>query len=336
MGHSHSTFQQTSNEALNPNRPMSTTSGKSKDLPPNLDRFNDLTQLPPEVAVQILSNLNATDLCLASCVWKDLAENELLWKKLCFSKWGYTSIYGNLKYSHISIKLKKPIFKNLYLSLDEATLIFGFRPHQGIKYLTDHNIIEEETEEVAKFIHYTSSLSNKSLTKYLKDKREVLDLLVMYMNFTGFTICDGLRKFFKKIHPPEERGNFLDVLIEKFSHRFIECNPTSDLNQEHISVLCYSLMLLSVDLYSPHVRNKMSKREYIKNNHQVLNGEVSRETLGDFYDDVYLNGHIVPSHCKQVNKRKGGKRQHCFPFYRPYGAIFEIKPIELKLLSCNC
>ena len=90
-------------------------------------------------------------------------------------------------------------------------------------------------------------------------------------------------------------------------------------------------MLLSVDLYSPHNRNKMTKREFIRNNYQVLNGEISRESLGDCYDDVYLNGHIVIN-CKQVKK----KQQQCFPFYRPYGAIFEIKPVELKLLSCNC
>ena len=97
-------------------------------------------------------------------------------------------------------------------------------------------------------------------------------------------------------------------------------------------------MLLSVDLYSPHVKNKMSKREFIRNNYQVLNGEVPRDCLGDCYDDVYLNGHIVAEHhCKQQMTQKGAKRrQHCFPFYRPYGAIFEIKPIEIKLLSCNC
>ena len=32
--------------------------------------------------IQILRNLNATDLCLASCVWSDLANDEFLWQKL--------------------------------------------------------------------------------------------------------------------------------------------------------------------------------------------------------------------------------------------------------------
>lgn len=43
----------------------------------------DLATLPPEVAVQVLSHLDATDLCLASCVnelWCSLANVEVLWK----------------------------------------------------------------------------------------------------------------------------------------------------------------------------------------------------------------------------------------------------------------
>lgn len=44
-----------------------------------LESFPDLSHFPPEVAVSVLSHLNATDLCLAACVWKQLADNELLW-----------------------------------------------------------------------------------------------------------------------------------------------------------------------------------------------------------------------------------------------------------------
>ena len=99
---------------------------------------------------------------------------------------------------------------------------------------------------------------------------------------------------------------------------------------DHIAVLCYSLLLLSVDLYSVHVKTKMSKREFIRNNRQVLQ-DANRDTLSDIYDDVYINGHIVPN-CTQM---KGHRKKHRFPFYRPYGAIFELKPIELKL-TCSC
>lgn len=44
------------------------------------DGFINLEMLPPELSFTILSYLNATDLCLASCVWQDLANDELLWQ----------------------------------------------------------------------------------------------------------------------------------------------------------------------------------------------------------------------------------------------------------------
>ena len=47
--------------------------------------FYDLSKFPPEIAISILSNLNATDLCLASCVWKELGEDDVLWRGYVFS-----------------------------------------------------------------------------------------------------------------------------------------------------------------------------------------------------------------------------------------------------------
>ncbi len=46
--------------------------------------------------------------------------------------------------------------------------------------------------------------------------------------------------------------------------------PISLLISDSIYVLCFSLILLSVDLGSPHVKNKMSKREFIRNTRSVI------------------------------------------------------------------
>ena len=88
------------------------------------------------------------------------------------------------------------------------------------------------------------------------------------------------------------------------------------------SVLSYSLLLLSVDLHSPHVKNKMSKREFIRNNRRVV-VEANRDLLGDLYDDVYLNG--IAGTQLNVNRKL---RQ---PF-RPYGVLFELKTYNMQ--SC--
>ena len=44
-------------------------------------KFPDLCELPPELSLAVLSHLNATDLCLAACVWQNLANDNILWKR---------------------------------------------------------------------------------------------------------------------------------------------------------------------------------------------------------------------------------------------------------------
>lgn len=71
---------------------------------------------------------------------------------------------------------------------------------------------------------------------------------------------------------------------------------------ETVYILCFSLMLLSVDLSSPHVKNKMGKREFIKNTIRattmIAHGHeiacVNADFAGQLYDNIYLLGHIAP------------------------------------------
>jgi len=65
-----------------------------------------------------------------------------------------------------------------------------------------------------------------------------------------------------------------------------------DLISDTVFVLCYSLIMLSVDLTSPHVKNKMSKREFIKNTCRAAQG-VDGDFAGHLYDNIYLIGHVA-------------------------------------------
>lgn len=83
-------------EEIDENDEFSTTlNKKEKKFQKN---FPDLEAMPPEISLQILKNLNATDLCLAACVWSSLANDDVLWQSLCKSTWGHASIYNeNIK-----------------------------------------------------------------------------------------------------------------------------------------------------------------------------------------------------------------------------------------------
>ena len=60
-----------------------------------------------------------------------------------------------------------------------------------------------------------------------------------------------------------------------------------------VFIICFSLIMLSFDLSSPHIKNKMSKREFIKNVRRAAR-EISEELAGHLYDNIYLVGHIAP------------------------------------------
>ena len=97
-------------------------------------------------------------------------------------------------------------------------------------------------------------------------------------------------------------------------------------------VMCFSLILLSVDLSSPHVKNKMSKREFIRNTRGAVGAEGDK-SLFVGYQKVFL--------CS--GSRTGGRplrkplRQH-FPA-RPYRLVFAInlesKKIKNQLLAAD-
>ncbi|MBZ3870837.1 F-box only protein 8 [Sciurus carolinensis] len=97
------------------------------------EQFINLEMLPPELSFTILSYLNATDLCLASCVWQGLANDELLWQGLCKSTWGHCSIYNKNPPLGFS-------FRKLYMQLDEGSLTFNANPDepQGTRISKGH------------------------------------------------------------------------------------------------------------------------------------------------------------------------------------------------------
>ncbi|XP_047573370.1 F-box only protein 8 isoform X1 [Lutra lutra] len=315
--------------------------------------FINLEMLPPELSFTILSYLNATDLCLASCVWQDLANDELLWQGLCKSTWGHCSIYNKNPPLGFS-------FRKLYMQLDEGSLTFNANPEElqisdyrilvippllcleewtekkttgnkilqrtsfmsriwvtklhsncwqwlmgwgrtsaqfvGVNYFMSKGILDDSPKEIAKFIFCTRTLNWKKLRIYLDERRDVLDDLVTLHNFRNQFLPNALREFFRHIHAPEERGEYLETLITKFSHRFCACNPDLmrelGLSPDAVYVLCYSLILLSIDLTSPHVKNKMSKREFIRNTRRAAQN-ISEDFVGHLYDNIYLIGHVA-------------------------------------------
>ncbi|XP_041359137.1 F-box only protein 8-like [Gigantopelta aegis] len=253
----------------------------------NSNGFPDLSQLPPELGLAILSHLNPTDLCLAACVWQNLANDELLWHDLCKSVWGYVSVYSHCRHA-IGFS-----YRRMFLQLDEASLTFNGDPFEGVEYLIHYELVDDEPLEIAKFLHTAKNLLPEKKREFLDRRRDVLAHLLKLQNFERMFLPNALRQFFAEISAPNDRDGFLAEVIDRFSDQFTSCNPSLGLSKDAVFLLCYSLIMLSVDLSSPHVKNKMSKREFIKNTCRAT-AEVSNDLAGHLYDNIYLIGHVAP------------------------------------------
>lgn len=56
-------------------------------------------------------------------------------------------------------------------------------------------------------------------------RQDVLEVLVKLHSYDNMFLPDALRKFFSLIPAPNERGQFLETLLNLFSQQYLTCNP---------------------------------------------------------------------------------------------------------------
>jgi Sec7-like guanine-nucleotide exchange factor len=56
-------------------------------------------------------------------------------------------------------------------------------------------------------------------------------------------------------------------------------------------MLSYSVLILSNDLHNPRIKNKMTKREFIRNTRQLPH--VDDDYSGHLYDNIWVLGHVL-------------------------------------------
>ena len=99
-------------------------------------------------------------------------------------------------------------------------------------------------------------------------------LFFLALHNKWFPVC--FRQFFERVYPPEQRGEFLDTLLNKFSIRFCDTNPSTSFLQVSLFIItfalfslnleclflfqmspCYSSLCFAISLYLPGVCSSM-------------------------------------------------------------------------------
>lgn len=170
--------------------------------------------------------------------------------------------------------------------------MFNKKPKKGIQFLQERSLLGLKVEDVAKWLIEDDRLDKTLVGDFLGDNDEqckaVMCAYIDAKDFNDMDIVAALRFFLEGFRLPGEAQK-IDRLMEKFASRYCECNPNNTLftSADTVYVLAFSVIMLTTDLHSPQVKNKMSKEQYIKLNRGISDSkDLPVEYLSQIYDEI--------------------------------------------------
>lgn len=170
--------------------------------------------------------------------------------------------------------------------------MFNKKPKKGIQFLQERSLLGSSVEDIAKWLIDDERLDKTLVGDFLGDNDEkskaVMCAYIDAKDFAEMDIVAALRFFLEGFRLPGEAQK-IDRLMEKFASRYCDCNPNNPLftSADTIYVLAFSVIMLTTDLHSPQVKNKMTKEQYIRLNRGISDSkDLPEEYLSQIYDEI--------------------------------------------------
>uniref|UniRef100_A0A8C5QNF6 ARF guanine nucleotide exchange factor 2 n=1 Tax=Leptobrachium leishanense TaxID=445787 RepID=A0A8C5QNF6_9ANUR len=176
--------------------------------------------------------------------------------------------------------------------IEHGIVLFNKKPKRGIQYLQEQDMLGATPQAIAQFFHQEDRLDFTQIGEFLGENnrfnREVMYAYVDQLDFCDKDFVSALRMFLEGFRLPGEAQK-IDRLMEKFAARYLECNQRQTLfaSADTAYVLAFSIIMLTTDLHSPQVKNKMTKEQYIKMNRGINDSkDLPEEYLSAIYDEI--------------------------------------------------
>ncbi|XP_013112476.2 brefeldin A-inhibited guanine nucleotide-exchange protein 1 [Stomoxys calcitrans] len=191
--------------------------------------------------------------------------------------------------------------------MEQGIELFNRKPKKGIQFLQEKQLLGPTTKDIAKWLHEDERLDKTVIGNYIGENddhsKEVMCEYIDSFEFHTLEVVAALRMLLEEFRLPGEAQK-IDRLMEKFASRYCECNPNNPLFQsaDTVYVLAFSIIMLTTDLHSPQVKNKMTKEQYIKLNQGISDSrdDLPVEYLSSIYDEIA--GHEIKMKNTVVNK----------------------------------
>ncbi|KAF8167944.1 hypothetical protein B0H34DRAFT_683719 [Crassisporium funariophilum] len=130
---------------------------------------------------------------------------------------------------------------------------------------------------------------------------QALRAYINQFDFLSIPLDVALRKLLMEVGLPRETQQ-IDRVIEAFAFRYMQCNPSLFVSEDHPYILAFSLIMLHTDAFNRSNKRKMTKQDYIKNTR--LPG-VPTEVLNCFFDNIVFAPFIFIEDPIDVNGQPG-------------------------------
>ncbi|XP_032185050.1 PH and SEC7 domain-containing protein 3 isoform X1 [Mustela erminea] len=148
----------------------------------------------------------------------------------------------------------------------------------------------EAAKRLAKRLYQLDRFKRSDVAKHLGKNNEFSKLVaeeyLKFFDFTGMTLDQSLRYFFKAFSLVGETQERERVLIH-FSNRYFYCNPNTIASQDGVHCLTCAMMLLNTDLHGHNIGKKMTCQEFIANLQGINEGgDFSKDLLKALYNSI--------------------------------------------------
>lgn len=176
---------------------------------------------------------------------------------------------------------------------------FNEKPKEGLGYLKEQGIIEDNPASVAKFLRSTSRISKKMLGEFISKKgnEEYLEAFIDLFDFSEKRVDEALRSLLESFRLPGE-SPLIERIVLCFSKKYIQATIHDDVaDEDAVYVLTYAIIMLNVDQHSPKLKGqkRMTIEDFGRNLRGVNGGQnFAPEFLEAVFDAIRLNEIILP------------------------------------------
>ena len=157
---------------------------------------------------------------------------------------------------------------------------------EEIKDLIGAGTIADDDSAIARFLFDNDSIENNQRALYLsKTERVRLSKFFELFSFKGISFQQSFRLMISKCCVFDEKSG-VDVILEAFSSRYCEENPSVGFSREAVYILSFSTLLLTFSVQHGGSA-RMSFDEYAEQNSTEVSGEAfPAKYLHEIYDDI--------------------------------------------------